>query len=296
MSVRFRRSVTIFPGLRLNFSKSGITISLGRRGASITLGGRGTYANLGLPGTGLSYRTRLDVAQPFIPRVDEAFPVDSSNTPEPTFEMRLRNLLLDRELHVIDWADRALWLAEPQPNEEDEEAFEAYARRIAAARFARRIVEGDRAAWSEVIREELINEALPFDFGFEWGVEEGPERIYVGIELPPIEVVAETGLAVMRMRELHEDVSCALVLRFAHEIYRVIPEADELYMIGFQAGINPATGSAVREVYLRLATDRSSFDEVLLDKVDPSAAFEHLGGVSKRRRGQLQPLSVEPVR
>src|SRR5262249_15928756 len=32
-------------------------------GANINIGPRGTYANLGLPGTGLSYRTRLDQAE-----------------------------------------------------------------------------------------------------------------------------------------------------------------------------------------------------------------------------------------
>lgn len=37
-------------------------MSVGPRGASVSFGKRGTYANFGLPGTGLSYRTRLDRA------------------------------------------------------------------------------------------------------------------------------------------------------------------------------------------------------------------------------------------
>ena len=60
MSIRFRRTITIFPGVRLNISKSGLSLSLGPRGASITIGKRGTFANISLPGRGLSYRTRLD--------------------------------------------------------------------------------------------------------------------------------------------------------------------------------------------------------------------------------------------
>jgi hypothetical protein len=59
MSLRFRRSVRLFPGVRLNFSRGGISTTVGVRGASLTVGPRGTYANVGLPGTGLSYRTKV---------------------------------------------------------------------------------------------------------------------------------------------------------------------------------------------------------------------------------------------
>lgn len=59
MSIRFRRSMRLFPGVRLNFSRSGISTTVGVRGASMTLGGHGTHLNVGLPGTGLSYRTKI---------------------------------------------------------------------------------------------------------------------------------------------------------------------------------------------------------------------------------------------
>lgn len=57
MSIRFQRRVSIFPGLRLNFSASGVSATIGVRGASVTLGGRGgPMANVGIPGSGLSAR------------------------------------------------------------------------------------------------------------------------------------------------------------------------------------------------------------------------------------------------
>jgi hypothetical protein len=59
MGLRFRRSVKIMPGVRLNFSARGMSTTIGPRGASINVGSRGTFMNLGLPGTGLSYRSRL---------------------------------------------------------------------------------------------------------------------------------------------------------------------------------------------------------------------------------------------
>jgi hypothetical protein len=55
MGFRFRRSVRIIPGVRLNFSKSGISTSFGGRGASYNIGLRGTKTTFGIPGTGLSW-------------------------------------------------------------------------------------------------------------------------------------------------------------------------------------------------------------------------------------------------
>ncbi|SDL22836.1 Protein of unknown function [Franzmannia pantelleriensis] len=60
MALRFRRRIRIAPGISLNLSKSGIGASIGPRGAKINVGSRGVYANVGLPGTGLSFREKLN--------------------------------------------------------------------------------------------------------------------------------------------------------------------------------------------------------------------------------------------
>ncbi|MBW2602689.1 MAG: DUF4236 domain-containing protein [Deltaproteobacteria bacterium] len=60
MAIRFRRSVKIIPGVRLNFGKRGMSVSAGVRGATVTAGKRGVYGNVGIPGTGLSFREKID--------------------------------------------------------------------------------------------------------------------------------------------------------------------------------------------------------------------------------------------
>ncbi|MDO8752804.1 MAG: DUF4236 domain-containing protein, partial [Anaerolineales bacterium] len=59
MGVRFRKSIKLAPGIRMNFSGSGVSWTLGPRGASIGVGKRGTYLNTGIPGTGIYSRERL---------------------------------------------------------------------------------------------------------------------------------------------------------------------------------------------------------------------------------------------
>jgi Protein of unknown function (DUF4236) len=68
MGLRFRRSIKVLPGLRINFGLRGISATVGPRGASLNFGRRGTHLNLGLPGTGISYRTRLDRPRSAVPQ------------------------------------------------------------------------------------------------------------------------------------------------------------------------------------------------------------------------------------
>ncbi|MBU6376736.1 MAG: DUF4236 domain-containing protein, partial [Bdellovibrionales bacterium] len=64
MSLRFRRTIKLIPGVRLNLSKSGLSISAGAPGATVNFGKRGTYATVGAPGTGVSYRTKIGDSHP----------------------------------------------------------------------------------------------------------------------------------------------------------------------------------------------------------------------------------------
>ncbi|HBU3636454.1 TPA: DUF4236 domain-containing protein, partial [Klebsiella pneumoniae] len=51
MGFRFRKSISIIPGVRVNLSNGAPSLSIGPRGASLSVGKNGTFANLGLPGT-----------------------------------------------------------------------------------------------------------------------------------------------------------------------------------------------------------------------------------------------------
>ena len=57
--LRFQKRLRIFPGLRINLSKSGASTTLGPRGAGVNIGKDGITTNAGIPGTGLSYRQKL---------------------------------------------------------------------------------------------------------------------------------------------------------------------------------------------------------------------------------------------
>lgn len=55
MGFRFRRTVKLATGARLNLSKGGPSVSFGRRGARVTVGKDRITKTVGIPGTGVSY-------------------------------------------------------------------------------------------------------------------------------------------------------------------------------------------------------------------------------------------------
>jgi hypothetical protein len=58
MGFRFRKSVKIAPGLKLNFNKKSTGLTIGGKGAHYTFNSKGKRtASVGIPGTGLSYST-----------------------------------------------------------------------------------------------------------------------------------------------------------------------------------------------------------------------------------------------
>ncbi|MGN0995339.1 MAG: DUF4236 domain-containing protein [Candidatus Ventricola sp.] len=59
--MRFRKSISICKGVKLNLSKSGASVTVGPgKGVSFNLGTKGAYFNWSIPGTGVYDRVRVD--------------------------------------------------------------------------------------------------------------------------------------------------------------------------------------------------------------------------------------------
>jgi len=55
MAFRFRKSIKLAPGIRLNIGKKGGSLSIGGNGATLNIGKKGAKTTVGIPGTGISY-------------------------------------------------------------------------------------------------------------------------------------------------------------------------------------------------------------------------------------------------
>jgi hypothetical protein len=65
---RFRRSIRLLPGIRINLGKRSASLSIGGRGAHLTLRpGHKARATVGIPGTGMSYTEGGGVVRRAVP-------------------------------------------------------------------------------------------------------------------------------------------------------------------------------------------------------------------------------------
>ncbi len=63
MGFRFRKIISVIPGVKVNLSKSGASTSIGGRGATVNVGTSGKKTvTLGIPGTGMSYQLPLNAS------------------------------------------------------------------------------------------------------------------------------------------------------------------------------------------------------------------------------------------
>ncbi len=59
MPVRFRKSFNIFPGVKVNMSKGGVSFTVGTKGYHLNFSKRGVRQTVGLPGSGISETSYL---------------------------------------------------------------------------------------------------------------------------------------------------------------------------------------------------------------------------------------------
>jgi hypothetical protein len=64
MGLRFRRSIKLVPGVRLNIGLRRASLSFGGKGFTYNVGPNGSRVTVGIPGSGLSYSTNLQHQNP----------------------------------------------------------------------------------------------------------------------------------------------------------------------------------------------------------------------------------------
>jgi hypothetical protein len=112
MVLRLWRRKRLFPGARINLSKSGVSLSIGRKGAWYTAGKRGQRVTLGAPGTGLFWTERIPPHPGRADRRAGAFGIrrDLGDSPDLDICRRL----------IDDEAGRAwLWCCSERPTSSD---------------------------------------------------------------------------------------------------------------------------------------------------------------------------------
>ena len=89
MGMRYRKSIKICKGVRMNLSKSGPSLSLGGRGCSVNINKHGVRNTVGIPGTGLSYSSYTKLDQPSNSRKRRTTTTNTSSNTIAHFQLRM---------------------------------------------------------------------------------------------------------------------------------------------------------------------------------------------------------------
>ncbi len=96
--MRFSKRITLFPGFRLNFGKTGVSATVGPRGCSIGIGKRGMFLSTSIPGTGVSYREPLSKNRLFSSEKNSFRSTNSE--PELKYDFS-KKLMIDEEHQLV---------------------------------------------------------------------------------------------------------------------------------------------------------------------------------------------------
>ncbi len=95
MGLRFRKTVKLSKGSKVNIAKTGLSVSLGGRGHSLNLGKNGPTATVGIPGTGLSYRQKIGSTHSS--HKNNQKPINTSS-PKPTGQIEIH---MNEKGHIV---------------------------------------------------------------------------------------------------------------------------------------------------------------------------------------------------
>jgi hypothetical protein len=106
MAFRFRRTLKVAPGIRLNLTKKGASVRVGPRGAGVTMGTSGTTVSAGLPGTGLHASKKLSNAA----RAASKTPTTPHERADPDFALVETPARETARLGFLGWTGVIVWV------------------------------------------------------------------------------------------------------------------------------------------------------------------------------------------
>lgn len=294
--MRFRKSINIMKGVKMNLSKSGASYTIGGKGLSVNVGKNGVYLNMGLPGTGIYDRKKLFGGKSTSKRSTQskkAAEIDVRN-----FELELTeegkiaiynksgSRASEEEARLIkrtDWyddqADALMQELKERMNAESEAFVNIYRN---AQKVTPPIDPQDDETVEAQLDEWLNDLELPVDFDvqYEYHAENG--SILVDLDLPEIDDLPEEKAVEMAsgeikskaktMKELKEEYRtcvCGLAVFFASHIFLNCPGIRTALVSGYTQRRDTRTSEREDCYVYSIAFEREAFQSTACSREDP---------------------------
>lgn len=258
MGLRFRKSVTLCKGVRLNFGKSGVSVTTGTRGFHNTynFGTGKRTTSIGIPGTGISYvttsggRSNSKHSQPQNPQrstnayepyptfddVQQPYPAEEhieasfvDEVPQNVFlqsePSKPSSILSSNRLTSIHFSsdEKVDWtemLIQDAPTETcDDVKFWEYCHSKAYD-----VLNGNIDTYLQIIQDVgPLEDLLEYGFGFECGTD-NPNYMFVEFKTKQNEIMpSKSSMKITDYNDLLQDYVCSCAIRVARDIFALLP-------------------------------------------------------------------------
>ena len=279
MGLRFRKSISLIPGVRLNFGKSGMSVSAGVPGFRKTINTKGQVTTtVGVPGTGLYYvdtkkagrnSTNRNInmqpqQQPVIPYVPTGAQPQADNTRESIANTSVKQVDYStlKSIHktaddTIDWTE--ILVSPTAPDSSYNQEMWSYYYSIASD-----VLNGDIDTYLRLIYEvNPLDDLLEYGSNFEFGTD-NPDYIEVEFTVnTDVLTQARHSLSRNEYNDLLQDFICSLSIRIARDMFALLP-------------INHTIIHVVMDynTVLSVDFDRNTLSKVKYSFIDPSDTVE----------------------
>lgn len=306
--MRFRKSVKIAKGVKLNLSKTGASFTLGTgKGISVNLGNKGAYLNWSIPGTGVYDRVRLDTL--LKDKLGGVFGFGKAEAEEETKKTTKKSSAKKTTGKT----------EEKKQSGPSEEELSALAQEVALINVHQQAIDVSAKAKGKLSADEAeqaienwLEEAeAPIGFAVETEVLEDKGAIMIDLDLPEIEDMPQNTLAELadgtvkikkktqkQQREDYKTCVFGLGEYVASHVFTVAPAAQKIVVSAYTQRRDEKTGENVDTFIYSLIFERGDFKKNY-QEIDPSEFCGDLTGrfyvLSSGLMKQIVPYEPEDI-
>lgn len=280
--MRFRKSVKVAKGVKLNLSKGGASFTLGSGSPiSLNLGTKGAYLNWSIPGTGVYDRVRLDKL--LKEKLGGVFGLGPASAEEENAEATPKKTA---KKTVAKKAASAK-AAKKEPARPSDEELDAIAQEIALVNIHRQAVDVSKKAAGKLdadkaeadIEDWLSESEAPIEFSVQPEVLADKVAVMIDLDLPEIEDMPQNKLAELAdgtikikkktKKEQAEDYrTCVFGLGeyVASHVFAVVPQAKKVVVSAYTQRRSEKTGDLLDVFIYSVVFARGDFTKDYQDK------------------------------
>ena len=254
MGLRFRKSIKLMKGLRLNVSSHGVSVTLGKSPLSFTLGKIGVYGTASIPKTGLSYRQKL-VGSSYLKSLNPKLTSSQIAENRATVENYQKNQ--DIALNMHRYASNVA--TKPQ--------FENHLQELADTSMhdmLQKSIEGDPQTLDAMIEGFLSSLQLPYEASLNYELD--GDTLYGDLDLSEIEDLDDSYPSLSLSSEVMTKKKTQTTLR---QEYAGIVESLPIYLAAEIFNLSPA----IKTIVLSGRTQKRNKDGDPVDRYILSVKF-----------------------